>query len=558
MADSGPRVALHELIPEPLRGSTPLEQGAEPGERITVTVVVRSRADHGAIADALKALARLRPHERPPALPPDEYERRYGAAPEDLAAVVAFATLQGLHVEEVSAARSVVELSGTLEQFGRAFGLGFRRFRHPLGTYRTQDGPILIPRELQGVIEDVIGLDDRPLLTPGVAAGTASPGVQSLAYADPRTVAKHYDFPAGTGAGQCAALVQFGGGYNPSDMGEYFQLRGIPCPEITLVEIQGQTSQPASAQVMKSCAAYLGLLGPGAAQPGDEDVYKTNSSAFWATLECTMDLQILGTIAPGARLVTYLAPNTEQGKYNAFSKAIFDTTNNPSVINCSWGSCESQTPQSAMISLDQLFQKAALRGVTICASAGDFGDGASTCGGQPSGHFPASSPNALACGGSSLSQDLSRETSWYEVISGFPMSGGGGYSQFFELPDWQKEAITGQTGRGFPDVVAKADILTGYDVLVAGLDLPMGGTSAAAPLWAGLVAVLNEVLQRPVGYLTSLLYSGDFAAALYAVTQSGGGSCIPTSGWNPCTGLGRPLGAALLAALSAEPATGSG
>lgn len=560
MADTD-QVALHGEVPAPLSGSTPRETAYDPGERITVTVVVRSRADHGAIAQALSGLAKLLPRDRP-RLAADEFERRYGAAPEDLAAVVAFATLHGLHVEEVSAARCTVELSGTLEQFGRAFGVGFRLFGHPLGPYRLHDGPILIPRPLQGVIEDVIGLDDRPLLTPGVAASPApsdyesSSDIEKLVYTDPRTLAKYYGFPEGTGAGQCAALVQFGGGYDPDDMGDYFQLRGIACPEMALVEIQGQTNQPASPEVMKSCAAYLGLLGPGAGEPNDANVYKANSSAFWATLECTMDLQILGTLAPDARLVTYLAPNTVQGKYNAFSQAIFDTGNNPTVINCSWGSCESQTPQSAMASLDQLFQKAALRGVTICCSAGDFGDGASTCGGQPSGHFPASSPNALACGGSSVAQDLSKETAWYEVISGFPMSGGGGYSQFFDLPDWQKSVITGQTGRGFPDVVAKADIMTGYDVVVGGLDIPMGGTSAAAPLWAGLVVLLNEELKQPVGYLTALLYSSGFAAALRAITQSGGGPCTPTPGWNPCTGLGAPIGTALLAALTATKSSG--
>ncbi|MFL6262727.1 MAG: S8 family serine peptidase [Thermoanaerobaculia bacterium] len=551
MADQEDQVPLHGEILEPLSGSTPREKAPDAGERITVTVVVRSRADRGAIAGALEKLRKLLPHERPPILPPDEFERQYGAAPEDLAAVVAFAALRGLHVEGVSAVRCTVELSGTLEQFGRAFGVGFRLFGHPLGAYRLHDGPILIPRPLQGVIEDVIGLDDRPLLTPAVvaSAGSSAPGVDKLVYTDPRAIMKYYDFPAGTGAGQCAALVQFGGGYNPEDMGAYFQLRDIPCPVIALVEVMGQTNQPASAEVMKGCASYLGLLGP--ADPNGKDVYKANSTAFWATLECTMDLQILGTVAPGARLVTYLAPNTVQGKYNAFSQAIFDTTNNPTVINCSWGSCENQTPQSAMISLDQLFQKAALKGVTICASAGDYGDGSAQCG-QPAGHFPASSPNALACGGSSVAQDLSQETSWYEVLSGFPMSGGGGYSQLFDLPDWQKSAVTGQTGRGFPDVVAKADIMTGYDVLVSGLDLPMGGTSAAAPLWAGLIALLNEALKRPVGYLTSLLYSAEFASALRAIAKSGGGPCVPTAGWNPCTGLGAPVGSALLAALSAE------
>lgn len=550
MADQEEQIPLHGEIPEPLSGSTTREKAPDAGERITVTVVLRSRAERGKIEEALAGLAKLLPHQRS-VLSNEDFERRFGAAPEDVALVVAFATLFGLHVDEVSAPRRTVQLSGTLEQFGRAFGVGFRLFGHPLGPYRTHDGPILIPRHLQGIVEDVLGLDDRPLLTPAVVASAGSSASQAgkLAYTDPRTIMKHYDFPAATGAGQCAALVQFGGGYNTEDMGTYFELRGIPCPEITLVEVMGQTNQPASAEVMKGCASYLGLLGP--ADPNSKSVYSANSSAFWATLECTMDLQILGTVAPGARLVTYLAPNTIQGKYNAFSQAIFDTTNNPSVINCSWGSCENQTPQSSMISMDKLFQQAALKGVTICASAGDNGDGSAQCG-QPTGHFPATSPNALACGGSSVAQDLSKETSWYEVLSGYPMSGGGGYSQIYNLPDWQKGVITGQTGRGFPDVVAKADIMTGYDVLVSGLDLPMGGTSAAAPLWAGLIALLNEALGQRVGYLTSLLYSSAFAPALQAVTQSGGGPCAPTAGWNPCTGLGRPIGSALLAALSAE------
>jgi kumamolisin len=298
---------------------------------------------------------------------------------------------------------------------------------------------------------------------------------------------------------------------------------------------------------MQSCAAYLGLLDSSYAGPDDAAVYKANTAAFWATLECTMDLQILGTVVPGARLVTYLAPETPKGWYDAFSKAIFDPCA-PSVINCSWGSAEDDTPQSSMISLDQLFQKAALKGVTVCASAGDFGNG------QPS-HFPATSPHVLACGGSSVDTGLTRETSWYEVISNgtlsVTMAGGGGSSQFFQVPSWQT-AVAGQTGRGYPDVAAKSDVMTGYDVLVTGFDLPMGGTSAAAPMWAGLVAAINETLGRPTGYLTPLLYSAGFSTALKAITQSGGGTCQPSSGWNPCTGLGSPVGTALLAALSAE------
>lgn len=546
-----PRIELHGEVPRPLRGSIPRATAPDPQERIRVTVVLRSRA--GDLAGAVADLAHRRPHERP-VLSLEEFEERFGSSREDLEKVQAFAADHGLEVVDASAVRSVVELAGTLEAFARAFGVRFQAFHSPLRPYRTHDGPVLIPPELKGIVEHVIGLDDRPLLNPAAAAGgTAASGVTRLVYNDPRDLAAYYDFPAGaTGAGQTVAILQFGGGYNQSDLEAYFQLRGIPSPEIALVEMEGQTNQPASAQVMQSCAAYLGLLDSSYAGPDDAEVYKANTAAFWATLECTMDPEILGTVVPGARLVTYMAPDTPKGKYDAFSQAIFDPTYAPSVINCSWGSAEDDTPQSSMISLDQLFQKAALKGVTICASAGDFGTS------QPS-HFPATSPHALACGGSSVDDSLTRETSWYEVISNgtlsVTMAGGGGYSQFFEIPSWQT-AMPGQTGRGYPDVAAKSDVMTGYDVLVTGLDLPMGGTSAAAPMWAGLVIAINEKLGHPTGYLTALLYSADFAKALKAITESGGGTCQPTAGWNPCTGLGSPIGTALLAALSAESQAG--
>lgn len=548
MTDSRARVELAHTAARPLEGSTRRSEAPDPEERIRVTVIVRSRAGGDAVAKALAALASRPPHERVH-LSPEEHEHRFGSAAEDLAAVQDFAGKHGLEVVTASRARRTVELSGPLSAFSRAFGIRFRRYDHETRPYLTHEEPATIPRELHGLIEDVIGLDDRPILRPGAAAGTGTAdgteaSIQKLLYTDPRTIAAFYQFPTGvTGAGQCAALIQFGGGFYPSDMETYFRLRGLKVPAISVVEVDGQTNQPASPETMLNGAAKLNLLSPEQSAKADP-IATVNFGDFFATVECTMDLQILGTIAPGARLVTYMAPDTAQGQYTAFSKAIFDTVNAPSVINCSWGSCENQTPSSSMTSLDNLFQQAALKGITICCSAGDYGNGASTCGGKPTGHFPATSPYALAAGGTSVPADLSRETPWSETLSGLAMSGGGGYSQAFELPSWQKDAGVSGTGRGFPDVAAKADILDGYDVVVTGLNIPMGGTSAAAPMWAGLVALINQKLGRSVGYLTSLLYSKSFAGAVRDITPPG---------WDVNTGLGSPNGDGLLAALTAEP-----
>ena len=543
MAAARTLVELPGSAPKVLRGSVPRDTRLDAGERISVLVVVRSQAGDEELAEAVGALSRQLPQERLLSSR-EEHERRFGSSARDLAAIQSFAEEHGLLVVAASAARRVVELSGTLGDLSRAFGVSLRAHQAATRGFRSHDGPLLVPKELKEVIEDVIGLDDRPLLRPHAASG----GVSSLAYTDPRKIAGFYKFPPeASGKGQCVAILQFGGGYLQSDMETYFRLRGLPVPAMSVVELGGQTNQPADQQTMLEGAVALGSIAPpaGAAAPS-----ASPSPEFWATLECTMDPQLVGTFAPGAKLVTYFAPDTAQGKYLAFSTAIFDQGNAPKVINCSWGSCENQTPTSTMRSLDRLLQQAALQGVTICASSGDFGDGAATCG-EKTGHFPATSPHALACGGTSVASDLSRETTWNETVSGVTMCGGGGFSQVFDLPAWQKEAGvgSGQTMRGFPDVAAKADLGTGYDVLVTGLDLPMGGTSAAAPLWSGLAALLNERLGQPVGLLGPLLYAPSFATALRSITLSGGGTCLPTSGWDACTGLGTPLGTKLLAAL---------
>jgi kumamolisin len=531
--------------PAPLPGSQPRPEEPDPEERITVTVVVRSRAGDDEIAAALAALAKQSPHERP-ILSYEEHEQRYGSTAEDFEAVQAFAAAYGLQVVEASAARRVVELSGSLAAFGRAFSVRFRLFDSPRGPYRTYDSPILIPLELAAVIEDVIGLDDRPLLHPQAAGG----GLETLVHVDPRTIAAYYQFPSGaTGTGQCIAALQFGGGYYQSDLETYFRLRGLTMPEIVLVELLGQSNQPATRPEILQCAGCFGLLPSGASGPPNPA-----SLPYLETIECTMDLELLGTLAPGARLVTYMAPGTSQGQYAAFSKAIFDPVNAPSVINCSWGSPESHFPRNVLSSLDRLFQHAALKNVTICVSSGDCGNGTAQYG-SPTPQFPASSPHVLTCGGSSVSANLSQETSWYETFPNMPgaLSGGYGLSQVFPVPSWQQQAGIGSTGRAYPDVASKADILDGYDVVVTGLDLPMGGTSAAAPMWAALAALINERLGRPVGLLGPYLYTKPFAQAVHDITQSGGGPCTPAPGWDSCTGLGSPIGTGLLAALSPGP-----
>jgi kumamolisin len=186
-------------------------------------------------------------------------------------------------------------------------------------------------------------------------------------------------------------------------------------------------------------------------------------------------------------------------------------------------------------------------GITVCVACGDNG----SSDGEPSGDhvdFPASSPFALACGGTKLAASgntIQTETVWNDGAG--QGATGGGYSQQFPVPTWQQSVNT-NTGRGVPDVAGDADPQTGYEILVDGAQDVFGGTSAVAPLWAALIARMNQALASPVGYFHPILYAG-LASDFHDITQGSNGSFKAAKGWDPCTGFGSPDGQKLLAAL---------
>lgn len=253
-------------------------------------------------------------------------------------------------------------------------------------------------------------------------------------------------------------------------------------------------------------------------------------------------------IAPGAKIAVYFAANTDQGFMDAITQAIHDTDNKPSVISISWGAAEVNWTQQAMDNFNESFKTAAAIGVSICVAAGDSGSSDGQSDGKVHVDFPASSPYALACGGTKLQTSgntIIAETVWHESSTS---ATGGGVSTYFALPDYQqyanvpKEPDTGFKGRGVPDVAGNADPDTGYNVLVDGQQMVIGGTSAVAPLMAGLIALLNEQSGNAAGFINPVIYakpalcrditSGDNK------TTSGNTGYTAGPGWDACTGLG--------------------
>jgi kumamolisin len=508
----------------------------DPQEQIQVTVFLRRGGSPKQFPDVTKKIGKLPPAQRQH-LSRAQFASSHGARPADIKKIRAFAAQNKLKVMEVSRPRRSVLLGGSVAAFSHAFGVALNNYEHSTGTSRMRSGVIQIPATLSGIIEGVFGLDNRPQAKPHFrirkqSQNSVAPAQSSSASYNAPQVAQAYDFPAGTnGSGQTIGILELSGGYRSTDLATYFKNLSIAAPTVTAVSVDGATNSPTG-------------------DPSGADG------------EVELDIEVAGAVAPSAQIAMYFTPNTDQGFLDALTTAVHDTKLQPSVVSISWGGPESSWTQQALTSFNSACEDASTIGVTILVASGDDGstDGASS--GTPTVDFPASSPYVLACGGTKLTLSgtkISGEQAWNELSSNEGATGGG-VSEFFALPSYQQsanvpKAPNGFVGRGVPDVAGDADPETGYNVLVDGQQTVIGGTSAVAPLWAGLLARINQSLGKNVGYLNPLLYTKNVEAALHDITAGNNGTYSAGPGWDACTGLGTPDGAALLAALTSPTPT---
>jgi len=436
-----------------------------------------------------------------------------------MAAVRKFATEHHLTVTSENAGRRTMGLAGTVAQMTAAFDVELQHHRYAGGTFRSRVGHVHLPDGLHGMVEAVLGLDTRPAARRKALPLRAPTAANASTSYDPQQVAALYQFPAGTGSGQCVAIIELGGGFSQTDLTNYFNGLNITPPTVTAVSVDGAQNSPGGS----------------------------------ADGEVMLDIEVVGAVAPGANMAVYFAPNTDQGFTDAITTAINDTTNNPSVISISWGGPEFHWTDQAMTTMDNALQSAAAMGITVTVASGDNGssDLEAPEQGAPAQNvdFPASSPYVLACGGTTLlssGNSISSETVWNNQPGGGAT--GGGVSTYFALPSWQTgltvTTTAGETSalamRGVPDVCGDADPNTGYNVLVNGNPTVVGGTSAVAPLWAALIAVINANNATRAGFVNPLLYANP--GALSNITQGDNGYYAASAGWNACTGLGSPVG----------------
>jgi kumamolisin len=564
------------VLPGSTRHAVPqakLLKKSDPGNLIQVSIYARlNPTPAGKNLSPLEDLNSKLPGQR--RYPTEaEFDSTFGASQEDLDKIAAWAKASNLSVKDSSLPMRRVLVEGTVADISKAFGVQLNEYQHPeTGRFRGREGEIHIPADLAGIVSGVFGLDTRLVGRSRIrrcnvapvdfeelrsnskakarGGAQASPATPFPGTFFPTQVAQLYSYPDEfTGAGQNVAIFAFNGtdpdprgGYKLSSLQTYFEsVLGGKTPIIQDVVVQGPGNDP----------------GPDS---------QASDARGDTTGEVMLDMCVVGSVAPGANIFMYFSEFTSQGWLDGLNKAITDK-NGIDVISISYGNPEDD-PDGAWTAMgvqevNRAFQAAAAKGITVCCASGDDGSSDQVTSGAHV-DFPASSPFVLGVGGTKLAASnstpptITSETVWNETLHSEGATGGG-VSAVFTKPDYQNAVSVPPSanpphniGRGVPDVAAVADPVTGVLVIkVDGNHLePIGGTSAAAPLWAALIARINEGLKTNCGFLNPLLYDRFSKDVLHDITVGNNGAYKATVGWDACTGLGSPNGVKLFQALS--------
>lgn len=576
------RTALPGLRPALVSASTPAGPiaGAETLS-LAITLPLRNQPQ---AAQLLKDLYDPASSRYGQYLTPPQFAAQFGPTAADYNAVIQWAASQGLKVTGVHPERTILDVSGSAATVQQAFQVQLLNYTSPYGrTYHAPAGTPSLPANIVLVTSGVVGLDNSALREPN-SIRTAPPEASVL---------------EGSGAAAPPAGSGPGGSVIPSDIRTFYNLTGAG------LDGAGQTLGLFELDSYASTDAIHYERAVGLPIVPLENVYvdvtdpKFPKRPGAGTTEVMLDIDLQAALAPKAsKIIVYVGPNTDQGVLDTYQRIATD--NRAKQISTSWGLWEDNLlgydPTSGQVFISStvnaenaIFMQMAMQGQTIFAAAGDNG-GVDRNDGTPYSYFaqdPAAQPFMCSVGGTSLTvvspgvnETYKSETTWNFDGRYLDGAGGGGVSIFWPQPAYQQTAVpfaTAASGvsrfaRNVPDISLNSDPNTGYLIYVTdpvagpGFVPGVGGTSAAAPLWAAFTALVNQ--QRtaagkgPIGFINPALYSfgpGGVNAARYSLDFhdiKDGSNNIPypaIPGYDLATGLGTFNGANLLADLVARP-----
>ena len=515
------------------------------GEEIRFTVLLQAR-DIRMLRDAARAVADPKSAVYGRHLSPEEVRTLVAPGLQDLDAVLSFLRDAGLAVDSVAGAGTAIQAHGSAEKVAQAFDIPIGVYDLPRSLSPLRRRAIAaerdpsIPASLAAVIRGIAGLNTLPaarrfppILSParskvprrGPAAARGPAGGYT-----PDEIRAAYGIPAPVNAGargERVAILEFGGGFSSGDFGAFCAHYGLEEGDVTEVSVSGAKND------------YKG-------KTGDADV------------EVALDMDWVRGTAPEADLDLWWVPNSDAGWVD-FLSALLDAPDarRPSIVSISWGMPEDGFSTSRRYDQTrQLFLSCALLGITFVSASGDAGAGDVTedspaFDGQRHVDFPGVVPEVTAVGGTKLvpSGASFGETAWNDGPGGGAT--GGGFSRFIAVPAWQKPALAGRsgvTGRGIPDVAAVASPDPGLSIFVRNKWTAAGGTSVAAPIWAGILARVNAARTgagKPrLGAANAALYAAAKGTSPFRDVTKGNNSYAGVTGysagkgWDPVTGLG--------------------
>lgn len=461
-------------------------------------------------------------------LTPQEFTNFFGPTTDTVNQVVSYLRSQGLHVGSISSNHTLIDASGSVATVDKAFAVSIQDYSYNGRTVFAPAADPSVPSSLSGMILNISGLDDVAHYHP---LTNATPKLGPNGGFAPSDLRAAYDMnpllSSADGTGQTVAIFELDG-YKASDVTTYLNQFGLGSAKFSNVLVDGAT----------------GSAGAGA-------------------IEVELDMEVVSAIAPGATQKIYIGPNSNSGVNDTYNRIVTD--NIAKVTSTSWGECESDSGNSELTTLDNIFAQAAAQGQSIFAAAGDAG--AFDCGTTTLAvDSPADDPNVVGVGGTNLQvgsgSTYSSESVWSNSsdTSRGPegVGGGGGLSSFFAKPSYQSgPGVDSNTSRHVPDVSADADPATGYavfcSVTAAGCPasnswIVVGGTSAAAPLWAGVSVDTNEFLasqgKATLGNANATLYrlfnTTQTFAAYHDITTGNNLHYSATTGYDLASGIGSP------------------
>jgi kumamolisin len=501
----------------------------DPSAELTFTVFLRRASGH----QPLNPLdVRACPEERPDR---QAFVAARGADQREMDTVAQFLRDAGMEVLDADTARRSIVARGTVAATNRLFATELNDYAYSKGTYRSHDGAVNLPAAIADYVSAVVGLTNRKVEARHWRAATAevqtAPGVPpNTVPLTPAQIATLYGFPAGDGAGETIALYEMEtqdgpAGYSMADIEATMKALGnLPLPTIVDVPVDGTTNS------------------------GKSDG------------ETGLDITVAGAIAPKSTIAVYFAAAQTQSMLLALQMMVTPKAGDPAPgivsISYGWGADDPDEQSFSDNEYDEftkIFEDAAASKITVLVSSGDSGAYVeSKTLAQTS--YPASDIWVTACGGTivgNVEGTSCEEWVWNNGAAGGAT--GGGVSARFAVPQYQQQSnvperlSTGQSGRGVPDIAGNASPYSGYLQVVNGSQPePIGGTSAVAPLYAGLMARINANLGNPVGYLNTTLYTLSASAFRDIVGAPGpvnnsfeGVTGYPAGpGWDACTGLG--------------------